>query len=248
MEFSQVLGARRSVRRFTDEDVPDEVLRRVLAAGLAMPHAGNTYDWRAIALRRPARTHPRWPGVFEALLRQDYLAEAPVLVVWAVQPQWWAERYRGNLEHLLDQGLVERSRAGDLLETVSAPPDPERLVPALVGEAMLAVGAVLLAAVDAGLGAALAGCRPGALARELDLPRQARIAPYGVLALGHPGVTPDVRPRAGSVGGLLRRRLGPPAGLTRAPRGARHPAVRAARGIRPGRRGGAAAVGGAARG
>ena len=56
MEYSPLLAGRRSTRRFdTDRDVPDDVLERVLAAPLAMPHAGNTYDWRGVVLRRRDR-------------------------------------------------------------------------------------------------------------------------------------------------------------------------------------------------
>jgi nitroreductase len=186
MDLSDVLAARRTVRRFSAEDVPDEVLARVLGAALAMPHAGNTYDWRAVVLRRASREHPRWPDLFEALLRQDYLAEAPVIVVWAMQPAVWAEQYSGNLGHLVEDGLVEPARAGDLLESLRTPPTVELLLPALVGETMLGIGAVLLAAVDAGLGAALSACRAGALAEALGLPRDAVVPPFGVLALGYP--------------------------------------------------------------
>jgi nitroreductase len=41
MDRADVRAARRTVRRFSAEDVPDEVLQRVLGAALAMPHAGN---------------------------------------------------------------------------------------------------------------------------------------------------------------------------------------------------------------
>jgi nitroreductase len=193
MELSDVLAARRTVRRFSDDEIDEDVLRGVLAAGLAMPHGGNTYDWRALVLRRPRETHPRWEEIFDAVMRQEYLAEAPVLVVWSVQPRWWVEHYRGNLDDLVELGLVERSRAGTLLTRMDTAPDPEGLTALLVGEAMLAVGGVLLAAVDAGLGAALSGCQPGALARALEMPRDARIAPAGVLALGHPAEEPAAR-------------------------------------------------------
>ena len=64
-----------------------------------------------------------------------------------------------------------------------------------MSDAMLGVAAVLLTAVDAGLGAGLAGCRPGALARALELPRQASVVPYGVLTLGHPAGTCAARAR-----------------------------------------------------
>ena len=121
MELADILRARRTVRRYTDEDIPEDLLRRVLGAAVAMPHSGNTYDWRAIVLRRPRRTHPRWDEIFDALLRQEYVAEAPILVVWTVQPGWWLEHYRANLDELVRDGLIEPSRSGRLLDTMSAP-------------------------------------------------------------------------------------------------------------------------------
>lgn len=196
MQVQDALRARRTVRSFADADVPDDLLREVLGAALAMPHAGNTYDWRALVLRRPRLTHPRWAEIYAAVLHQDYLAEAPVLVVWAVQPEWWAEHYRANVQRILDLGLIDLTRAGQLLETLDTPRPHEDLLPGLVGEAMLGVGAVLLAATDLGLGSALAACDPAALAAALEIPPEAHVMPFGVLALGYPGAPPPGGPAA----------------------------------------------------
>lgn len=193
MELSEVLRTRRTVRRFTDDDIPDHLLRQVLAAGPAMPHARNTYDWRALVLRRPGRSHPRWTEIHAALLGQAYLAESPLVVVMVVQPRWWADHYPGNVDDLVESGLVEAARHGSLLETLADRPELGAIQPMLVGEAMLAVGAMLLAAVDAGLGAALAASRPDELARALDLPDQVHVCTNGVLALGWPGEQPGRR-------------------------------------------------------
>jgi nitroreductase len=194
MHVSEALRARRTVRRFADTDVPEHLLHQVLSAALAMPHAGNTYDWRALVLRHPSRTHPRWAEIYGAVLNQDYLAEAPVLVVYVVQPQWWADHYRVNVQKILDLGLIDTARAGRLLETLDAPRSSDELLPGLVGEAMLGVGAVLLAAAEAGLGTALAACDTTALAEALEVPPEAHVAPFGVLAIGYPdGASPAGR-------------------------------------------------------
>src|SRR5919206_4760044 len=108
MEYRELLAGRRSTRRFdTSRDVPDDALDRVLAAPLAMPHAGNTYDWRGIVLRRRDRDADRWPAGFSALLEQSYIDEAAVVVVWAVQPDWWEQRYRANVPELVNRGLID---------------------------------------------------------------------------------------------------------------------------------------------
>jgi nitroreductase len=193
MEYTELLAGRRSTRHFdTSRAVPDALLERVLAAPLAMPHAGNTYDWRGIVLRRSDRDQQRWPAIYSALLEQSYVDEADVLIVYAVQPAWWAEQYRANVATLVERGLLEPDRHKILLESVGAGVgDPKGLVTGLVGEAMMGVAAGMLAAIDAGLGATVTGCRPGDLARALELPEGVVLCPFGVLALGWPATASD---------------------------------------------------------
>ncbi|HLJ09147.1 MAG TPA: nitroreductase family protein, partial [Acidimicrobiia bacterium] len=198
MEYAALLARRRSTRRFdTGRDVPDDVLERILAAPLAMPHAGNTYDWRGVVLRRRDRDPQAWSAVFSALLEQSYVEEAAVVIVWAVQPGWWAERYRANVGELVERGLVDPARQKGLLAMVErgpagagggAPgdgggaPGDGGLATLLIGEAMMGVAAAMLAALDAGLGATVTACRPAELAAALGLPDGAVLCPAGVLA------------------------------------------------------------------
>ena len=197
MDYAALLARRRSTRRFdTGRDVPDDVLERILAAPLAMPHAGNTYDWRGVVLRRRDRDPQAWPAVFSALLEQSYVEEAAVVVVWAVQPGWWAERYRANVGDLVERGLVDPARQKGLLAMVERGPAGDGggapgdggLATLLIGEAMMGVAAAMLAALDAGLGATVTACRPAELAEALGLPDGAVLCPAGVLALGWPAV------------------------------------------------------------
>jgi nitroreductase len=206
MEYAALLAGRRSTRRFdTGRDVPDDVLERILAAPLAMPHAGNTYDWRGVVLRRRDRHPETWPAVFSALLEQSYVEEAAVVVVWAVQPGWWAGRYRANVADLVDRGLVDPARQQGLLSMVeSGPAGDDRaggggLATLLIGEAMMGVAAAMLAALDGGLGATVTACRPAELAAALGLPDGAVLCPAGVLAIGWPvGDPAAVSPGAGA--------------------------------------------------
>lgn len=199
MDYAALLAGRRSTRRFdTTRDVPDAALERVLAAPLAMPHAGNTYDWRGVVLRRRDRDPVTWPAVYGALLEQSYVEEAAVVVAFAVQPAWWAERYRANVAALVERGLLDPVRHQGLLAMVDAGPGAETLMAGLdlatglIGEAMMGVAAAMLAALDSGLGATVTACRPAELASALDLPKDAVLCPWGVLALGWPvdGDTP----------------------------------------------------------
>jgi nitroreductase len=51
MDFSEVVLKRRSIRKFRDDVVPDEVLERVLEAGRWAPSAGNSQPWHFIVVK-----------------------------------------------------------------------------------------------------------------------------------------------------------------------------------------------------
>lgn len=213
--LTELLESRRSTRRFDpDRDVDGGVLERVLRAPLTMPHAGNTYDWRAVVLRRRSRDPATWPQVFEALLSQSYVDEAAAVVVWTVQPGWWAENYRRNIADLVERRLLDPERAGSLLDLAGAGPESEfPLATALAGEAMMGLAAAMLVAIDAGLGATVTACRPAMLARALGLPEGALVLPFGVLALGHPVDGPPGRPAKPEIADVYyRNRWGEPLG------------------------------------
>lgn len=190
--LQDLLAARRSTRRFDPgRDVEPDVLEAVLRAPLAMPHAGNTYDWRGIVLDRRARDDEAWPAVFEALLSQSYVAEAPVVIVWAVQPVFWESNFRRNVAELVERGLIEPSRHAALLELIEGGPARDLALPAaLAGEAMMGVAAAMLVAMDHGLAATVTACRPAQLAAALRLPAEAVIPPFAVLAVGHSDEAP----------------------------------------------------------
>ena len=62
--FYGVLRARRDIRSFRPDPVPDEMLTRVLAAGHAAPSVGHSQPWRFVVVRDPrSGTPPRsWPS------------------------------------------------------------------------------------------------------------------------------------------------------------------------------------------
>ena len=57
MEFKEVVNARRSVRKFSEREVPHEVLEQVLAEALKAPSSRNCRSTRFLVVRNPEIVH-----------------------------------------------------------------------------------------------------------------------------------------------------------------------------------------------
>jgi len=79
MEFMDVVGRRRSIRRYKPDPVPDPVLEQVLEAARLAPSAGNRQPWHFIVVKDP-ETRQRL-GI------ASWAAEAPVVIVGCADPE-----------------------------------------------------------------------------------------------------------------------------------------------------------------
>ena len=52
MELFEAINTRRSIRAYTEKPVTDEILHRILAAGMMAPSAGNEQPWEFITIRK----------------------------------------------------------------------------------------------------------------------------------------------------------------------------------------------------
>ena len=77
MDFYEVIGTRRSVRGFSDRDIPEDVLLRILDAARIAPSGSNRQPWKFILIRDPAARQKMVP-LCEG---QSFVAEAPALIV-----------------------------------------------------------------------------------------------------------------------------------------------------------------------
>jgi len=78
MEFYEVLRTRRSVRSYSGNDIPDDVLTRVLDSARLAPSANNKQPWHFIVVRDPER-RSEMAGLCAG---QSFIAQAPVVVVF----------------------------------------------------------------------------------------------------------------------------------------------------------------------
>ncbi|MBU0495409.1 MAG: nitroreductase family protein [Chloroflexi bacterium] len=96
MDFGETIAARRSVRRFTDQDVTDEQVQRLLQAAVRAPSAGNLQPWHFLVVR-DADVRQELAG---AAYGQGFVAEAPVVIAVCAEPSRSAVRYRRRGEEL----------------------------------------------------------------------------------------------------------------------------------------------------
>jgi nitroreductase len=167
------------VRAFCPDPIDAVAVDRVLAAGQRAPSAGNSQGWAFVVLSGPAETSRYWDVTLPAARRDGFpwpgLLAAPVLVLPCALPGTYVARY----------GEPDKARTG-LGATAADWPVPYWFV-----DTGMASMAMLLAAVDEGLGACFFGIfeHEPALKAALGIPDDVR--PVGTIALGHPDAAAD---------------------------------------------------------
>ena len=176
MELAEAIRRRRMVRSFSGAPPPPELLDALLGSALRAPSAGNSQGWDAVVLEGPEQTgvyweatttpewrqgSPRWPG----------LRRAPVVLTVFSNPGAYVARY----------GEPDKLQSG-----LGSSPDVWP-VPYWDTDAAMGVMVLLLAAVDAGLGACFLGNFRGEddLKEALAVPGDRRY--FGAVLVGQPG-------------------------------------------------------------
>jgi nitroreductase len=175
MDLHEAVRRRAMVRSYAADAVDPAVVDRIVAAGLRAPSAGNTGGTSWIILSGPDETARYWEATTDDSWRTTSpraagLRRAPVILLAYASANEYVSRYAEP-----DKADPRLGRDG------AAWP-----VPYWTGDAAFGVMTVLLAAVDAGLGACILGNFRGedALARALSVPPTWRL--FCAVTLGHP--------------------------------------------------------------
>jgi nitroreductase len=98
--FFTIVNSRRSVRKFTDEPVPREVLERIVAAGIEAPSGGNAQQRQYVIVDDPA--------VMEKVrAASPALKTAPAAIVIVMDPsptkwgEFWVQDASAAMENML---------------------------------------------------------------------------------------------------------------------------------------------------
>ena len=78
MDVYEAIRARRSVRSYRSDAVPEEVLKRILEAARLAPSARNRQEWRFVAVTDGEKI----AALAEAANGQSFVAEAPVVLAF----------------------------------------------------------------------------------------------------------------------------------------------------------------------
>jgi nitroreductase len=105
MDFFDVVRARRSVRSYLPDPPAESLIRQVLEAGMLAPSAGNRQPWEFIIVRddqelKKAIVQTTYRGnSWQNGLHQDWLLQAPVLIVVCGNVERSAARYGWEHAH-----------------------------------------------------------------------------------------------------------------------------------------------------
>lgn len=161
MELFQVFSMRRSVRAYQSKKVEDEKLNRILEAANSAPSAGNLQAY-GIVVVKDASTRMR---LMEAAWGQDFIAQAPVVLVFCTDPNRSSQRYGIRGESLYS-----------------------------LQDATIACTYAMLAAVDLGLATVWVGAfNDDMVAEAVGVRPPAR--PVAILLIGYPAEFPAPTPR-----------------------------------------------------
>lgn len=99
-----LLDRRRMIRSFTDEPVSEEAVERLVHTATRAPSAGHTQPWEFVVVR----TAETRRALAAAALGQEFVAEAPVVIVPCANEQRSLRRYpvRGKLYSVIDTAFA----------------------------------------------------------------------------------------------------------------------------------------------
>jgi nitroreductase len=161
MDYATLIEERHSIRAYQPTEAEEDKLRSVLHAANRAPSAGNLQAYQIVAVRSPAARQ----ALARAALDQDFVAQAPVVLVFLADPG----RARGKYGH-----------RGETLYSLQ--------------DATIACAYAQLAARDLGLGACWVGAfRKDAVREAVGSPPEQ--VPVALLPLGYPAEQPRITSR-----------------------------------------------------
>ena len=156
MDLFETIRARQSVRAYQPREIEPPKLQAILSAANQAPAAGNMQAYEIYLVRDKDKKQ----GLARAALNQDFIAQAPVVLVFVANPDRSSPRYgqRGEMLYCLQDATIAVAYA--------------QLAATALGVATCWIGAF----------------EDRAVARAIKLPRTQR--PVAMLPIGYAAETP----------------------------------------------------------
>ncbi len=90
METLECIRKRRSIRKYKDKPIEWDNVVKILDAARMAPSSGNIQNWKFVVLKEPANIKK----ISKACYDQDWISEAPVVIVATADPEQ-TERFYG---------------------------------------------------------------------------------------------------------------------------------------------------------
>ena len=191
MELDEVIKNRRSIRRYQEKSVPQEVERELLEAARLAPSGTNRQSWR-FALVRDEDLKNR---LSEAVV-QSFVTRAPLIIVCCLDRKTFIkDMVEKRVEELVEADVLGRDVAEMLYQRKMPHKVEDTKVPVSAYlDLGIAVEHIVLKATSMGLGSCWVRMFDSERAHEiLNLPPE--IVPVALLPVGYPAEDPPQRPR-----------------------------------------------------
>lgn len=100
-EFKKVINSRRSVRIFSDEEVPDEVVQNALEDGLKAPNSSNLQSWKFLWVESKENKD----ALSKICFSQNGAKTAQHLIICIAVTNTWKEHCELNINAFKDSGM-----------------------------------------------------------------------------------------------------------------------------------------------
>jgi len=161
MEILEVLKKRHSIRRFKDKGIEEEKIKAILEAANSAPSAGNLQARKIFLIKNNKKKQE----FVEKALRQGFIAEAGIVLIFFANPQRSASKYGQRGEKLY-----------------------------CIQDATLSAAYAWLQAVESGLGACWVGAFDDETVKKV-LGVKEDWQPIVILPIGYPDEKPHSTPR-----------------------------------------------------
>ncbi|WP_408954382.1 nitroreductase family protein [Natroniella sp. ANB-PHB2] len=92
----ETIRERASIREYKSQEIPEETLHKILEAAHLAPSAGNIQPWEFFVIKNQAKIEE----LAKVAYGQEWMAEAPVVVVVCTNPELSAAKYGQRGEEL----------------------------------------------------------------------------------------------------------------------------------------------------